>query len=233
MIGRESVFRIQIYKFTNLIYYSIRIFLLQVACSFDFYITLYPLFLLTAYRRYCKKSAALVYYVFRENIPKEDMSSMLELQHICFSVPSDGGTNDILNDVSLTVPDGRLLVLTGPVLLLWLGGTLPPQALAFTRCVAVHYFFDALIGPLHTAIVATGRILGYNVCISVIMASSFFLAWACLAGGLPAWTSIASVAAVNVIAFLYRLHYVRRHLGVAVLPLLRKAFFPATVFHVE
>ena len=39
---------------------------------------------------------------------------MLELQHICFSVPSDEGTNDILNDVSLTVPDGRLLVLTGP-----------------------------------------------------------------------------------------------------------------------
>ena len=39
---------------------------------------------------------------------------MLELQHICFSVPSDEGTNDILNDVSLTVPDGKLLVLTGP-----------------------------------------------------------------------------------------------------------------------
>lgn len=126
-----------------------------------------------------------------------------------------------------------LLALTGPVLLLWIGGTLPPQALAFTRCVAVHYFFDALIGPLHTAIVATGRILGYNVCISVIMASSFFLAWACLAGGLPAWTSVASVAAVNVVAFLYRLHYVRRHLGVAALPLLRKAFLPVTAFPQE
>ena len=126
-----------------------------------------------------------------------------------------------------------LLVLTGPILVLWLGGTLPPQASAFTRCVAVHYFFDALIGPLHTAIVATGKIFRYNVFVSLIMASSFFLAWTCLAGGLPAWTSIASVAAVNVVAFLYRLHYVRRHLGVAVLPLLRKAFFPATVFHVE
>ena len=39
---------------------------------------------------------------------------MLELQHICFSVPSDEGTSDILDDVSLTVPDGKLLVLTGP-----------------------------------------------------------------------------------------------------------------------
>ena len=126
-----------------------------------------------------------------------------------------------------------LLVLTGPVLLLWIGGTLPPQASAFTRCVAVHYFFDALIGPLHTAIVATGNVLRYNIFISLIMASSFFLAWACLAGGLPAWTSIASVAAVNVIAFLYRLHYVRRHLGVATLPLLRRAFFPVTAFPAE
>ena len=119
-----------------------------------------------------------------------------------------------------------LLLLTKPVLSLWLGGMLPPEAVAFTRCVAVYIFFDALIGPLHTAIVATGKVLKYNVCMSLVMAASFFVAWACLAGGLPAWTSVASVAAVNAIAFLYRLHYVRNDLGVALLPFLKRAFFP-------
>ncbi len=39
---------------------------------------------------------------------------MLELQHISYSVASHEGTNVIISDVSLTVPDGELLVLTGP-----------------------------------------------------------------------------------------------------------------------
>ena len=40
---------------------------------------------------------------------------MLELKHICYSVQEEsGGTLDILNDISLTVPDHRLMVFTGP-----------------------------------------------------------------------------------------------------------------------
>ena len=39
---------------------------------------------------------------------------MLELQHIRYSVPAAEGRFDIINDISLTVEDGRLLVLTGP-----------------------------------------------------------------------------------------------------------------------
>ena len=40
---------------------------------------------------------------------------MLELKHLCYAVPSEAeGTHEIIDDVSLTVPDGELLVLTGP-----------------------------------------------------------------------------------------------------------------------
>ena len=40
---------------------------------------------------------------------------MLELQHISFQVPDDGGSEkEIIRDVSLTVPDGRLIAVTGP-----------------------------------------------------------------------------------------------------------------------
>ena len=39
---------------------------------------------------------------------------MLELQHISFEVTEGSGGHEILRDVSLTVPNGRLVVITGP-----------------------------------------------------------------------------------------------------------------------
>ena len=39
---------------------------------------------------------------------------MLELKNICYSVTSPEGTNEIIKNISLTVEDGTLLVLTGP-----------------------------------------------------------------------------------------------------------------------
>ena len=39
---------------------------------------------------------------------------MLELQHLTLTVPAETGTMDILKDVSLTVPDHRFIVITGP-----------------------------------------------------------------------------------------------------------------------
>lgn len=122
-----------------------------------------------------------------------------------------------------------IIVFTPYVLRFWIGGELPPQAVAFTRCVAVFFFLDALIGPLHTAIVATGRVLAYNICVSLVMLSGFFLAWACLASGLPTWTAMGAVAFVNALAFLYRLYYVHRYLSVRILPFLRKTFVPANM----
>ena len=39
---------------------------------------------------------------------------MLELKHLSYAVHEDGGELGILNDISLTVGDGRLVVFTGP-----------------------------------------------------------------------------------------------------------------------
>ena len=39
---------------------------------------------------------------------------MLELRHLSYAVREDGGELGILNDISLTVGDGRLVVFTGP-----------------------------------------------------------------------------------------------------------------------
>ena len=39
---------------------------------------------------------------------------MLELKHISFDVEDGGEGREIIRDISLTIPDGRLVVVTGP-----------------------------------------------------------------------------------------------------------------------
>ena len=39
---------------------------------------------------------------------------MLELKHISFGVEDDGRGKEIIRDISLTIPDGKLVVITGP-----------------------------------------------------------------------------------------------------------------------
>ena len=39
---------------------------------------------------------------------------MLELQNICYRVSTPDGEQDILKDISITIPDHKLMVFTGP-----------------------------------------------------------------------------------------------------------------------
>ena len=39
---------------------------------------------------------------------------MLELKHISFSVPGETAEKEIIRDISLTVPKGKFVVITGP-----------------------------------------------------------------------------------------------------------------------
>ena len=103
-----------------------------------------------------------------------------------------------------------LLLATGPILSFWIGSELPPEAVAFVRCVAVHYFFSALTAPLHTIVLATGRIGVYQLIVAGFMVAGFALAWVSLACGLPAWTSVGAVALTNALSFVYRVFCVRK-----------------------
>ena len=109
-----------------------------------------------------------------------------------------------------------LAIAPGPILAFWIGGELPPQSVAFTRCVAIHFFIDALTGPLNTAALARGRLSDYMPFNALTMGSGFVLAWACLASGLPPWTSVASVLVSNVLSLAYRLWYVRVRMGIRI-----------------
>lgn len=109
-----------------------------------------------------------------------------------------------------------IIFFTEGILYRWIGGGLPPQSVAFVRCVLVHFLIDTLTGPLNIGILATGRIAGYMVWNSLTMGSGFVLAWMFLADGLPAWTAVAAVAAANALSLAYRLFYFRRRVGVAI-----------------
>ena len=39
---------------------------------------------------------------------------MLELEHISFDVPGEQGQKEIIRDISLTIPSGRFVAITGP-----------------------------------------------------------------------------------------------------------------------
>ena len=45
---------------------------------------------------------------------REDWNRMLELKNVSFRVNAEGQDKEIIRDVSLTLPDGRLTVITGP-----------------------------------------------------------------------------------------------------------------------
>lgn len=111
---------------------------------------------------------------------------------------------------------GVFLLLAAPVFAFapelggwWLGGALPAGFVPFVRCVLVFFFIDALLTPVHTAITANEKIVGYQVTVSCLMASGFLLAVASFAAGLPPWASMAGVAFGNFLSFLYRVAYLR------------------------
>ena len=91
-----------------------------------------------------------------------------------------------------------------------LGESVPEETAMFLRMVALQLFFEALATPFDTAILAAGRIARYEILLTALLGTSFFLAWIFQAAGLPAWTTTGAVALVNGFAFIFRLAYVRR-----------------------
>ena len=102
-----------------------------------------------------------------------------------------------------------LLVFPEFILGLWLKGVLPPQLALFVQLTMIYLVFDALSGPLWMAVQATGKIAAYQVQVSLLIGSAFFISWVAFALGAPAWAVMAINAAVNVLCLAYRIAYLR------------------------
>ena len=91
----------------------------------------------------------------------------------------------------------------------WLGASVPPMAVAFTRCAMVVLVADSLSYPFTATIMAGGRVVLYQCVSSALAVASFLAAWVLLRSGLPEWSALAAVAAGNVLALAYRVLHVR------------------------
>lgn len=100
-----------------------------------------------------------------------------------------------------------LLVFPDFFLGIWLKGELPPQLTLFIQLTIVYLVFDALSGPLWMAVQATGRIAAYQVQVSLLIGSAFFISWIAFRCGAQAWTMLAINAAVNALCLAYRIAY--------------------------
>lgn len=89
----------------------------------------------------------------------------------------------------------------------WLGPVQPPEAVAFVRVFLVHFLFDALSGPLHSAIMSSVKIGRFQAVSSCITASGFFLAAVALMLGLPAWGAVCGIVVANAAGWIYRIFY--------------------------
>lgn len=109
-----------------------------------------------------------------------------------------------------------ILIWSPQICRIWLGEGMPPSADMFMRMFAIQFYFEALATPMDTAVLATGRIARYEIVLTALLGSSFFLAWTFLAFGFPSWTATGAVAFVNLFAFLYRFVHLRRNHGIAI-----------------
>lgn len=109
---------------------------------------------------------------------------------------------------------------------LWLGNTLPPYSVLFTRITIVVVLVHAISGPLWTAAMADGKVAQYQFCISCLTASSFFLSWILLAFGLPAYWVPVSMGIADVVCLIYRLIYLKYRFGLPFWGYMRFAMLP-------
>ena len=110
-----------------------------------------------------------------------------------------------------------LFILSFPVFLycdeilsIWLANV-PVYSSSFTRLVIISSLFDALSVPLSTAIGATGKIKYYQILVSVVLLLNIPLIFFVLSLGVsPVYAFVINLL-VNMMAYLYRLIYVKKY----------------------
>lgn len=114
------------------------------------------------------------------------------------------------------------------ILNIWLV-EVPDLTVQFTRLIILSNLFDALSGPLWSAVQATGKIRNYQITVSLLFLSSLPLSYV----GLKLGCSVTQVFAVKVIisaiVLLYRLVYLRNNLGLSLRLFMRNVLFKVMI----
>lgn len=97
------------------------------------------------------------------------------------------------------------------VLTVWLE-TVPKYAVAFTQLVILNGVFDALSGPLWSAVQATGKIRNYQIVVSFLFLLSLPLCYIALKLGASASMAFAIKVFLSMLVFVFRVLYLRNKL---------------------
>lgn len=121
-----------------------------------------------------------------------------------------------------------IIVFCEDILSLWLVN-IPEYAVVFTQLVIVTSFTEALSAPLWTAIGATGKIKRYQIVVSLIILLDIPLVYIAFELGLsPVYAFIISLV-INLLAYIYRLFYIKTHINYSIVTYLRVVLMPCIV----
>lgn len=110
------------------------------------------------------------------------------------------------------------------ILKLWLG-YLAPYTVGFMRLVLIMVFIDSVIGPVTTALQATGRIKWFQIIVSIIMLANIPMAWLWLKFDVNPYVVMYVSIITSVIAFIARLILLRREIYFSFRAYFSKVFF--------
>ena len=105
-----------------------------------------------------------------------------------------------------------VVVFCDDILALWLLNV-PKYAVSFTQFVVLTSFTEALSAPLWTAIGATGKVERYQVWVSLILLIEIPIVYLLFKLGMnPVWAFVVNLT-ISIIAYLYRLVYIRKYVN--------------------
>lgn len=102
-----------------------------------------------------------------------------------------------------------ILLFCKEILSIWLVNV-PDYAVVFTQLVIIASFTEALSAPLWTAIGATGKVQKYQILVSLIVFLDVPLVYVAFKLGMHPTTAFVITLIIGVLAYLYRLFYIRK-----------------------
>lgn len=118
-----------------------------------------------------------------------------------------------------------LLVELEMILNIWLKNV-PPDAVLFTQLKIIESLILSLSLPLATAARAPGKMKTYELILGVIQLSIFFVSWAILKMGYPAYSVFVVAIIVNIVMFFVRLVIVSNLIDLSIEGFTVKVVFP-------
>lgn len=105
---------------------------------------------------------------------------------------------------------GLPVILNAPMLLHYWLGIVPPYAPLFVQLIMIEYIIRSLYSPLATVNQAHGKIRAYQLAISCLLLSNFFISWLLFRLGFPVYTTFIVSAIIAFIGVFTRLYILYR-----------------------